>query len=178
MTALISLLIIVFIGWLLMNNARKNTPRDQITLKNTIDPKPPRQVYQGSPDDFTGEGSDLIRKFSGKHADDDLDELLAEIVPHDRPKKRSVKLVKTSVSGTITFDYIDSKYERSSRVLRVKEVDALHISGYCQTARAFRTFMLDGIASDVTDTETGEVMPADLWIDQAKKAARSGSLKK
>lgn len=178
MTVLISLLIIAFIIWLFMSNAKKNAADDQIILKNTINTKPLRPVYQDSPEDFTGEGSDLIRKFSGKKDDDYLAELLAEIDADTKSKKSTRKLVKSPVSGSIAFDYIDTKHEFSSRIVSAKEVDASHISGYCQTAGAFRTFLIEGIVSDVTDTETGEVMPVGRWIKQAKKAAKPRALKK
>ena len=120
----------------------------------------------------------MIRRYSGKRADDDMAELLAEIDTNDKPKKRTRKLVKVSVSGSIAFDYIDSKDDLSSRIVNVKEVDARHISGYCQTARAFRTFLIDGVISDVTDTETGEVMPIARWIKLAKRAGRTVSPEK
>lgn len=178
MTAVISLLAIVFIIWLLMLNAKKNAPKDQTILKNTIDTKPKMPTDRGHEEDLTGYGSDLIRKFSRKMDDDYLAELLAEIDVDTKPKKKSRKLVKSPVIGSIAFDYIDTKHELSSRVVNTKEVDARHISGYCLTARAFRTFLIEGIVSDVTDTETGEVMPVDRWIKQAKKAAKAKTPKK
>lgn len=178
MTALISLLSIAFIIWLLMRNAKKNAPPDQIILKNTINTKPQSQSRLDSTGEFTGEGSDLIRKYAGNQDDDYLADLLADIDVDARPKRSARKLVKYPVIGSIAFDYIDTKHELSSRVVNTKEVDARHISGYCRTARAFRTFLIEGIVSDVTDTETGEVMPVDRWIKQAKKAAKARTPKK
>jgi len=178
MTAIISLLVIAFIIWLFKTNAKNNASNDQIVLKNTINTKPSRPVYQRATDDLTGEGSDLIRKYSGRSDNDDLADLMAEIDADTKPKRRTKKLVKTPVSGSIAFDYIDSKHELSSRVVSVKEVDARHISGYCRTAGAFRTFLIEGVLTDVTDTETGEVMPVDRWIKQAKKATRPPAPKK
>lgn len=178
MAAVVSLLIIVFIIWLFIDNAKKSRDSDRSILKNMINTKPSSSLYQESPLDYSGEGSDMIRKYSGKRADDDLAELLAEIDANDKPKKRARKLVKVSISGSIAFDYIDSKHDLSSRIVNVKEVDARHISGYCRTVGAFRTFLIEGIMSDVTDTETGEVMPIERWIKQAKKAARLALPKK
>lgn len=152
-------------------------PVQQLT-QPALQQSPTKAIYSGEPSDYEGDGSDLIRKYSGKSADDDLAELLAEIESDAKPKKRARKLVKVPVSGLIAFDYIDSKHELSSRVVDVKEVDARHISGYCRTARAFRTFLIDGVLSDVTDTDTGEVMLVDTWIKRAKKAARAGAPKK
>lgn len=192
----IALLIVAFIVWVIYN---ANFPVDIDAIadekpgKNRQKPiyapfdspadKPGKQrdissYYDESTDDPNGDGSALIKKFSGKRADDELTKLLAEIESDAKPKKRARSPVKVSVSGSIAFDYIDAKHEQSSRVVDVKEVDARHISGYCRTARSFRTFLIEGVVSDVTDTETGEVMPLNTWIKQAKKAARRDAPKK
>lgn len=170
MTAVISLMTIAFVIWLLIRSAKKNSHPDQKIEKNTIGTKQSTDTYRESTDDLTGEGSVLIRKHSGKK-DDYMSDLLTEMDVDSRPKRKAKKLIKSPVIGSIAFDYVDTKQELSRRVVNTKEVDARHISGYCQTARGFRTFLIDGIASDVTDTETGEVMPIDRWIKQAKKAA-------
>lgn len=147
-------------------------------LQNPISDRTEPPKHQPLAEEFTGEGSDLIRKHTGKQDDDYVADLLADIDVDARPKRSSRKLVKYPVIGSIAFDYIDTKHELSSRVVNTKEVDARHISGYCLTARAFRTFLIEGIVSDVTDTETGEVMPVDRWIKQAKKAAKAKTPKK
>lgn len=162
-------------AWCLAAWAGKPFPKP-LHQAGSIKPAPP--IYQVAPDNFTGEGSDLIRKYSGKTDEDYLAELLAEIDSDTKPKKRTRKLVKSPVSGSIAFEYIDTKHEMSRRVVSTKEVDARHISGYCRTAGAFRTFLIEGIVSDVTDTETGEVMTIAQWIKQAKKAAKAKMLKK
>lgn len=178
MTAIISLIIIAFILWKFIGNAKKPPQSDQIAPKTTINTNPSSPVYQDSPDYFNGEGSDLIRKYTGKQDDDYVAEMLADIDVDTRPKRSATKLVKYPVIGSISFDYIDTKHELSSRVVNTKEVDARHISGYCRTAKAFRTFLIEGIVSDVTDTDTGEVIPVDRWIKQAKKAAKAHAPKK
>lgn len=178
MNTLLSILAIAFVIFIFWRNAKKNNDKDDHIRATTIKPSQSRPVYTASDDDLTGEGSDLIRKYSGRRDDNDLADLMAEIDSDTKPKKRTRKLVKSPVSGSIAFEYIDTKYEMSSRIVNTKEVDARHISGYCRTAGAFRTFLIDGIVSDVTDTDTGEVMTIAQWIKQAKKAAKAKMLKK
>lgn len=176
MTALLSLLTIGIVLFILLNASRVKQPKKP-TSRESSPAESYSSFYSGSQSDFDGEGSSLIGKFAGKKADYDLDWLLDEGTSA-KPKKRQRSLVKSPVTGSIAFDYIDTKQEFSSRIVNTKEVDALHISGYCKTARAFRTFLIEGIVSDITDTDTGEVMPVAQWIRQAKKAAKSAAPKK
>lgn len=90
----------------------------------------------------------------------------------DGRKKGRGKSVKVAIKGAISFDYMDTKSEYSTRVVDVTQVDDRHFSGYCRSARAFRTFLISGVVSDVTDADTGEVMPIDDWIAIAQATPR------
>ncbi|WP_341743077.1 hypothetical protein [Azonexus hydrophilus] len=84
---------------------------------------------------------------------------------------RQRKSKKVAVTGSISFDYMDIDLNYSSRVVDVTQVDDRHFSGYCRSSRAFRTFLISGVQSDVTDTDTGEVMSIDDWIESASQSA-------
>lgn len=139
--------------------------------------KPAKQVYQGSQDDFIGEGSDLIRKFANKPSAQEqalIDQACIESIDGQEKRsngRRQRKSKKLSVTGSISFDYLDIDLNCSSRVVDVTQIDDRHFSGYCRSARAFRTFRVTGVQSDVTDTDTGEVMPIEDWIENASLIA-------
>jgi hypothetical protein len=191
-------------AWCLKAWSRKHVERP---IRQSAPTKPSPRIYQGDQDDFTGEGSELIRKFANKPTAEEqelIDQIRLESIMaaerSGRARKKDMelrgetvgepiwmeefrresrksakgrlakgekKVEKVAVSGSISFDYIDTKSDYSSRVVDVTQADHRHFSGYCRSAKAFRTFLLEGVVSDVTDVDTGEVMPIEDWVSQA-----------
>lgn len=212
MDLLLALIVIAIIVFSINQSRKSKAPDVPKKPSSAANSSPTPKIYQGSSDDFIGEGSDLIRKFANKPSAAEqalIDQARLESVLaskrsgrarkkdmqsrgekigepiwmeefrrtsrsyyDDGRKKGRGKSVKVAIKGAISFDYMDTKSEYSTRVVDVTQVDDRHFSGYCRSARAFRTFLISGVVSDVTDADTGEVMPIDDWIAIAQATPR------
>lgn len=72
------------------------------------------------------------------------------------PKNRSAK-GKPPTGSIICFDYTNGKGETSTRTVRVSRCGREYLDGYDMDKSASRTFRLDRIHDNITDTETGEI---------------------
>lgn len=63
----------------------------------------------------------------------------------------------------IAFDYQDADGERTARQVTVHSVTKTYLKGECHLRRAERTFRLDRVRGDITDMDTGEILPVKKW---------------
>ncbi|WP_180244707.1 hypothetical protein [Enterobacter hormaechei] len=65
----------------------------------------------------------------------------------------------------ISFSYLNACNEKSFREVDVKEVDEVHITGYCHLRRQLRTFRIDRIeGQEIVLRDSGEVINVYDWI--------------
>lgn len=67
---------------------------------------------------------------------------------------------------TVAFEYEDASGLWTDRTVTVHSVTDDYIKGECHDRGAERTFRLDRVMSDITDTETGEILDVDEWAQQ------------
>lgn len=65
----------------------------------------------------------------------------------------------------VSFSYISASNEETLREVDVKEVDEVHITGYCHLRRQLRTFRIDRIKDqEIVIRDSGEVINVYDWI--------------
>ena len=83
--------------------------------------------------------------------------------PVAKPKPRAKRRSTSAGIDRILINYEDSMGFDSERELTVYSIDDFYVKGYCHLRKAPRTFRIDRIVGSIVRTETGEVMPFDLW---------------
>lgn len=66
----------------------------------------------------------------------------------------------------VEFMYEDAKGDTTFRMVTVHWVGDSSFKGECQDKQAERTFRLDRVIGDITDTETGEMLDPEDWAEE------------
>ncbi|MBX9761580.1 MAG: hypothetical protein K2Y24_00910 [Pseudomonadaceae bacterium] len=83
---------------------------------------------------------------------------------HKAKPVNATRAIRTGWSqGEIAFTYEDADGEVTYRTVTVHAVTATHIKGECHDRQAERTFRLDRVIGDITDTDTGEMLKPKKW---------------
>ncbi|ENQ0000219.1 TPA: hypothetical protein G8R27_003398 [Salmonella enterica] len=65
----------------------------------------------------------------------------------------------------VSFSYISASNEETFREVDVKEVDEVHITGYCHLRKQLRTFRIDRVKDqEIVIRDSGEVINVYDWI--------------
>ena len=95
------------------------------------------------------------------------DQLHSKRKPARHKPKAAPKI--TGKFGTFEFDYIDAEGNFSHRVVDANAIEEERFSGYCHEAGAIRTFRFENVMGDLVNTETGEMLDAELWADGVRR---------
>ena len=120
----------------------------------------------GEPVELERERDDQIQRL--KFENEMLqDQLHSKRKPARHKPKAAPKI--TGKFGTFEFDYIDAEGNFSHRVVDANAIEEERFSGYCHEAGAIRTFRFENVMGDLVNTETGEMLDAELWADGVRR---------
>jgi hypothetical protein len=89
----------------------------------------------------------------------------APLKPFSPSKKSKSTHYSLNEVRQISFDYIDSAGNLTSRDVSVNKLDGIYLQAYCLSKQARRTFKLDNICGLITLRETGELLNIYEWED-------------
>lgn len=79
---------------------------------------------------------------------------------------------KVTLPHEFIFSYVDHEGQATRRTVRVAGIASKdgreYLDGYCLNRKAMRTFRVDRIQSDLTDTETGELISIYRLLESTK----------
>lgn len=92
-------------------------------------------------------------------------------------------LAKSSQSATssepiarIEFNYRDAHGNDSRRQVDVESIDEEYFEGFCHKANATRTFVIGRVHGNITNLDTGEVLPPKRWAATTRDNPRNNGV--